>query len=188
MAVSNNFQINKKLSARAALSRISASTGMPNGRINVSGTCNYHASNPGDYWIYREAVYNNSSSPLVPSGLQYMTEPTTTTGADNPSTVASGDKFRWIYVRNLGPSSNSVVDTAAGILISLSGTADESTDPNNLFLEPGESIVLKLSNHADQSDVELKTCGINSAALPDSNVTGGTVLVQIVAVMNDISV
>ena len=149
----------------------------------LGGTLNYEPSGAAEKWIYTERKISNASEPLIPTTHPYIDQ-YTNTGAQ--TTVASGDKYKYLCIKNTGTRDGSVVSTE-GVVLSLVGDAAAFDEVEGIYIGPGEMWVSKFPSNTTQAIIHAITV-VETNNSPSGAATTDGVLCIIAAVLKDISV
>lgn len=147
----------------------------------LSGVMNYDLAS-GDYWIYKEIIVDTASAALLQAGIEYEK----TIRADEAELVtATGDKVKWIAIKHTGTTDGSTA-TAEGVVISLANAAQAAFDEvEGVFIDSGDLWISKFPA------TTLNTIGAGTVVVTNgspSAVGTGDVLVQVAAIIEDVSV
>ena len=82
-----------------AIGNISASVFMDEVKASFGGKLSYEPDDANDKWIYAEVTVGTSSGDLLSTSYTYL---------GTTTSVASGDKYKWVAIKNLD-SSNSIL-------------------------------------------------------------------------------
>jgi len=165
--------------ADKATASISASILSDISKMSVGSNISYEPADSGDKWVYTERLINTASEPLLPTTQPYIDQ-YANTGAQ--TTVASGDFYRWLCVKNTGTTNGSTASTE-GIVISLDGDNAAHGEGEGIYIGAGETWIGKFPA-TTQADVYAITVAVTNDA--PSGVGTSTVLCIIAAVMDDI--
>tara|TARA_R100001244_G_scaffold72487_1_gene58529 strand:+ start:1250 stop:1753 length:504 start_codon:yes stop_codon:yes gene_type:complete len=159
---------------------VSASVLSDISKMSIGSTMSYEPVDSGDKWVYTERVLNNASEPLLPTTQPYIDQ-YTNTGAQ--TTVASGDKYRLLVVKNTGTTDGST-STTEGVVISLDADNAAYGEAEGVFIDAGDTWVSKFPA-TTQADVYAITVAVTSGAPSGAAGTDG-VLCIIAAIMDDV--
>ena len=166
--------------ADKATASIAASVLSDISKMSIGSTISYEPADAGDKWVYTERLINTASEPLLPTTQPYIDQ-YANTGAQ--TTVASGDFYRWLLVKNTGTTDGST-STDEGIVISLDADAAAHNEVEGIFIGPGETWISKFPSSTSQADVYAITVNITSGV--PSSTGDGAVLCIIAAIMDDV--
>ena len=167
--------------ADKALSNNSASILTDAMKGKLSGSLNYEPIASTDKWVYTERKINNASEPLLPTSQPYM-EQRTSTGAI--TTVAAGDLYRWLCIKNTGTTNGTTASTE-GIVLSLDTDAAAFDEVEGIYIGPGEMWISKFPKATTQADIFAITVAVTNDSPSGAAGTDG-VLCIIAAVLKDV--
>ena len=151
-------------------------------RMSLSGTLSYTPADANDKWIYLETIVDGTTSLLIQAAAEYNKRYGRTDEAE--TVTASGDIVRWIAVKNTGTTDGST-STSSGIVLSLDGAAAyDNTD--GIFINAGEVVFFKTAA-TTLNTLSAITVAVTNGA-PASGGSPGDVVVQIAAILDDVSV
>tara|TARA_Y100000310_G_scaffold222683_1_gene224423 strand:- start:229 stop:738 length:510 start_codon:yes stop_codon:yes gene_type:complete len=168
--------------ADKAISSISASLGSDFAKQAIGGTLNYTPADAGDKWIYLETIVDGTSSLFIQAGAEYNKRYGRTDEAE--TITATGDIVRWLCVKNTGTKDGSTA-TSSGIVLSMDGTASYN-QIDGIFIDSGEVVVFK-TTATTLNTLSAISVTVTSGA-PASPSSPGDVVVQIAAILDDVSV
>ena len=169
--------------ADKANSSISASVLKDSLKPSMSGSLIYEPGDASEKWVYVERKISTASEPLLTTSDVYIDE-NTHTGA--PATVASGDVYRWVCIKNTGTTDGSTSSNEA-IVVSLAGDAAAVGEVEGIMIGPGEMWVGKFPSATTQAHIHAISVDGSASGLGYANSTGeGTVHCIIAAVLHDI--
>ena len=160
---------------------ISASILSDISKMSAGGNLTYEPADSGDKWVYSERQIGTASEPLLPL-LQPYIDIYSNTGAQ--TTVASGDCYRWLLVKNTG-TTDGTTKSKEGVVLSLAGDAAAYNEVEGVFIGPGEVWVGKFPSATTQAHIYAISVTIVNGV--PSTVGAGTVLCIIAAVMDDVA-
>jgi len=168
--------------ADKGLANITASILSDLSKGKLSGSLNYEPADASEKWIYKEVIVDTSSAALLQAGIQYDES----IRADGTETeTATGDKVKWISIKHTGTTDGSTV-TLEGIVVSFAAAADgDYNEVEGIFIDSGDFWVGKLPA------TTLNTIGAGTVVVTNgspSAVGTGDVLVQVAAIIDDVSV
>ena len=168
--------------ADKATGSISASIGSDFSKQSIGGNLSYTPANVGDKWIYLETKVDDTSSLLIQAGAEYDTRYGLTDAAE--TITATGDIVRWICVKHTGTTDGSTA-TSSGVVLSLEGAAAyDNTD--GIFIDSGEIVTFKTAA-TTLNTLSAISVTVTSGA-PATASSPGIVLVQVAAILDDVSV
>ena len=168
--------------ADKAIANISASVGSDFAKKAISGSLNYTPANAGDKWIYLETIVDGTTSLLIQAAAEYQQRYGRTDQAE--TVTATGDIVRWLCVKNTGTTDGSTA-SSAGIVLSLEGAAAYN-NTDGIFIDSGEVVCFKTAA-TTLNTLSAITVAVTSGA-PASGGSPGDVVVQIAAILDDVSV
>ena len=167
--------------ADKATTNISASILSDVNKGGLAGNLNYEPASISEKWVYTERVINNASEPLLPTTQPYIDQ-YSNTGAQ--TTVASGDKYKYLCIKNTGTKDGSVVSTE-GVVLSLNADAAAHDEAEGVYIGPGEMWVSKFPSGTTQADIYAITVAETNNS-PSGTATTDGVLCVIAAVLEDV--
>ena len=167
--------------ANKAIASISSSILNDLSKGNLSGSLNYEPGSATEKWVYTERKITNASEPLLPTTQTYLNTQLSQTGAQ--TTVASGDKYRWLCIKNTGTTNGTTASTE-GIVLSLDGDVAAFNEVEGVYIGPGEMWVAKFPNATTQADIYAITVAVTNDIPSGAAGTDG-VLCIIAAVLED---
>jgi hypothetical protein len=168
--------------ADKATANISASVGSDFAKQAMAGNLSYTPADAGDKWIYLETIVDGTSSLLIQAGGEYNKRYGRT---DEAETVTdTGDIVRWICVKNTGTTDGSTA-TTSGIVLSLENSAAYN-NTDGIFINAGEAVCFKTAATTLNTLAGISVTVTNGA--PASPSSPGDVVVQIAAILDDVSV
>ena len=139
--------------ADKALASISA-TALPDEiKARFAGSLNY-TPGTGEKWYFKQTTVGSTSADLI-STTAYM-------GENSGTSVASGDKIKWIAIKHTG-TTNGTTKTTDGILFTHTGGTvihSGTTSTSGVLLAPNEIAVVRLSG-TTQADLNACTCTLS---------------------------
>ena len=165
--------------ADKGIASVSASVLSDISKMSIGSTMSYEPADSGDKWVYTERLINTASEPLLPTTQPYIDQ-YANTGAQ--TTVASGDFYRFLVIKNTGTTDGSTA-TTEGIVLSLDVDNAAHGEAEGIFIDSGDTWVGKFPA-TTQADVYAISVAVTSGA--PSGVGTGVVLCIIAAVMDDI--
>tara|TARA_R100000234_G_scaffold24535_1_gene14193 strand:- start:3685 stop:4188 length:504 start_codon:yes stop_codon:yes gene_type:complete len=165
--------------ADKAIGNISASILSDISKMSVGGKLSYEPADAGDKWVYSERQIGTASEPLLPTSQPYI-DIYSNTGAQ--TTVAAGDNYRWLLVKNTGTTDGST-SSDEGVVISLAGDNAAHNEKEGIFIGPNETWVGKFPSQTSQDDIYAITVNITNGV--PSSTGDSTVLCLIAAIMDD---
>ena len=166
--------------ADKATASVSASILSDISKMSVGSTMSYEPADANDKWVYTERVLNNASEPLLPTTQPYIDQ-YSNTGAQ--TTVASGDIYRWLLIKNTGTTDGSTASTE-GVVVSLDGDNAAHGETQGIFIDAGDTFVCKCPV-TTQAHIYAITVAVTSGAPSGAGSTDG-VLCIVAAIMDDI--
>ena len=167
--------------ADKATGNISTSIGSDFAKQALAGGLNYTPADAGDKWIYLETIVDGTTSLLIQAGAEYNKRYGRTDEAE--TVTATGDIVRWIAVKHTGTKDGSAT-TDEGIVLSLEGAA-AFNNTDGIFINSGEMVSFKTAATTLNT---LSAISVNvTSGAPSSN-GDADVLVQIAAILDDVSV
>jgi len=166
--------------ADKATGSLSASVLSDISKMSIGGSLSYEPADSGDKWVYTERQIGAASEPLLPTTQPYI-DIYSNTGAQ--TTVASGDFYRWLLIKNTGTTDGSTT-SEEGIVLSLDGDVAAHNEAEGIFIDAGDTWVSKFPA-TTQADVYAITVAVTSGAPSGAAGTDG-VLCIIAAVMDDV--
>ena len=161
---------------------ISASVGSDFAKQAIAGSLNYTPADAGDKWIYLETIVDGTTSLLIQASAEYNKRYGRTDEAE--TVTATGDIVRWIVVKNTGTTDGSTA-TSSGIVLSLEGSAAYN-NTDGIFIDSGEAVCFKTAA-TTLNTLSAITVAVTNGA-PASGGSPGDVVVQIAAILDDVSV
>ena len=168
--------------ADKATASISASVGSDFAKQAIAGSLSYTPADTGDKWIYLETKVDATSSLLIQAAAEYSTRYGLTDDAE--TVTATGDIVRWLCVKNTGTTDGST-STSSGIVLSLEGAAAYN-NTDGIFIDSGEVVCFKTAA-TTLNTLSAISVTVTSGA-PASPSSPGDVVVQIAAILDDVSV
>jgi|TARA_R100001244_G_C5109342_1_gene120769 hypothetical protein len=168
--------------ADKAVGSISTSIGSDFAKQALAGNLSYAPADAGDKWIYLETIIDGTTSLLIQAAAEYNKRYGRTDEAE--TVTATGDIVRWIAVKNTGTSDGST-STSSGVVLSLEGAAAYN-NTDGIFIDSGEIVCFKTAA-TTLNTLSGITVTVTSGA-PASGGSPGDVVVQIAAVLDDVSV
>tara|TARA_Y100000593_G_C4266126_1_gene314888 strand:+ start:357 stop:866 length:510 start_codon:yes stop_codon:yes gene_type:complete len=168
--------------ADQAIANISTSIGSDFAKRAIAGSLNYTPADAGDKWIYLETIVDGTTSLLIQAAAEYNKRYGRTDEAE--TVTATGDIVRWICVKNTGTTDGSTA-TSSGIVLSLEGAAAYN-NTDGIFIDSGEVVCFKTAA-TTLNTLSAITVAVTNGA-PASGGSPGDVVVQIAAVLDDVSV
>ena len=168
--------------ADKATGSISASVGSDFAKKAISGSLSYTPADAGDKWIYLETIVDGTTSILIQAAAEYSTRYGRTDAAE--TVTATGDIVRWLCVKNTGTTNGSTA-TSAGVVLSLEGAAAYN-NTDGIFINAGEVVFFKTAA-TTLNTLSAITVAVTNGA-PASGGSPGDVVVQIAAILDDVSV
>ena len=167
--------------ADKATASISSSVGSDFAKKSIGGSLSYTPANAGDKWVYLETIVDGTTSLLIQAAAEYQQRYGRTDQAE--TVTATGDIVRWLLVKNTGTTDGST-STDEGIVLSLEGAAaHDNTD--GIFIDSGEIVCFKTAATTLNT---LSAISVNVTSGAPSSAGDGDVVVQIAAVLDDVSV
>ena len=167
--------------ADKATASISASVGSDFAKKSIGGSLSYTPANAGDKWVYLETIVDGTTSLLIQAAAEYQQRYGRTDQAE--TVTATGDIVRWLLVKNTGTTDGST-STDEGIVLSLEGAAaHDNTD--GIFIDAGEVVCFKTAATTLNT---LSAISVNVTSGAPSSDGDGDVVVQIAAILDDVSV
>ena len=164
-----------------AIGNISVSVGSDFAKQAMAGNLSYSPADAGDRWIYLETIVDGTTSLLIQAFAEYNKRYGRTDEAE--AVTATGDIVRWIAVKNTGTTDGSTA-SSSGVVLSLEGDAAyDNTD--GIFIDSGELVCFKTAA-TTLNTLSAITVEIVRGA-PSSGGSPGDVLVQIAAILDDVS-
>ena len=168
--------------ADKATGSISASVGSDFAKKAMSGNLSYTPANVGDKWIYLETIVDSTSALLIQANAEYSTRYGASDAAE--TITATGDIVRWIALKHTGTTDGSTA-TTDGVVFSLEDAAAyDNTD--GIFIDSGEVVCFKTAA-TTLNTLSAISVTVTSGA-PASPSSPGDVVVQIAAILDDVSV
>jgi len=168
--------------ADKATGSLSASIMSDFSKMTIAGGLSYEPADAGDKWIYLETIVDGTTSLLIQAAAEYNKRYGRTDEAE--TVTATGDIVRWIAVKNTGTTDGST-STSSGIVLSLEGAAAyDNTD--GIFINAGEVVFFKTAA-TTLNTLSAITVAVTNGA-PASGGSPGDVVVQIAAILDDVSV
>ena len=168
--------------ADKAIGNISASIGSDFAKQTIAGSLSYTPADAGDKWIYLETIVDGATSYFIQTSAEYNKRYGRTDEAE--TVTAAGDIVRWLCVKHTGTTDGSTA-TSSGIVISLEGAAAyDNTD--GIFIDSGEAVCFKTAATTLNTLSAISVTVTNGA--PASPSSPGDVVVQIAAILDDVSV
>ena len=168
--------------ADKAIASISASIGSDFAKQAIGGNLNYTPADAGDKWVYLETIIDGTTSLLIQAGAEYNKRYGRTDEAE--TATATGDIVRWLCVKNTGTTDGST-STSSGIVLSLEGAAAYN-NTDGIFIDSGELVCFKTAA-TTLNTLSAISVTVTSGA-PASPSSPGDVVVQIAAILDDVSV
>ena len=166
--------------ADKATGSLSASVLSDISKMSIGGSLSYEPADSGDKWVYTERQIGAASEPLLPTTQPYI-DIYSNTGAQ--TTVASGDFYRWLLIKNTGTTDGSTT-SEEGIVLSLDGDVAAHNEAEGIFIGPGETWISKFPSSTSQADIYAITVNVTSGV--PSSTGDSTVLCIIAAIMDDV--
>ena len=161
---------------------LSASVGSDFAKKAMGGNLNYTPADTGDKWIYLETIVDSTTALLIQAGAEYSTRYGASDAAE--TITATGDIVRWIALKHTGTTDGSTA-TTDGVVFSLEGAAAyDNTD--GIFIDTGEMVCFKTAA-TTLNTLSAITVAVTNGA-PASGGSPGDVLVQVAAILDDVSV
>ena len=157
--------------ADKASTSLSASILLDEIKTSMSGVCQFSPADSGDKWIFTEVDVSSSHGDLITT-IDFLATDTAT---------VTGDKVRWLAVKNL-----STVDTD-GVCISLDGGTPAFDLVDGIFIGTGEMIVIKCPN-TTMGNLHARSVTMDGTYGYPSAVHAGTVKCHVAAIIDDVSV
>ena len=168
--------------ADKATANISASVGSDFAKKAMSGNLSYTPANVGDKWIYLETIVDSTSALLIQANAEYSTRYGASDAAE--TITATGDIVRWIALKHTG-TTNGTTATTDGVVFSLEGAAAyDNTD--GIFIDSGEVVCFKTAA-TTLNTLSAITVAVTNG-VPASGGSPGDVVVQIAAILDDVSI
>jgi hypothetical protein len=168
--------------ADKATGNISSSIMSDFSKMTLGGTLSYEPANAGDKWVYLETIADGTSSLLIQAGAQYSERYIRTDGTETET--ATGDIVRWIAVKNTGTTDGSTA-TSSGVVLSLEGSAAYN-NTDGIFIDSGEIVAFKTAATTLNTLSAISVTVTNG--IPASPSSPGDVLLQVAAILDDVSV
>tara|TARA_R100000808_G_C2145785_1_gene153641 strand:+ start:1243 stop:1746 length:504 start_codon:yes stop_codon:yes gene_type:complete len=165
--------------ANDGIANISASILSDIAKSSIGGSMNYSPIDT-DRWVYTERVVSNASEPLLPTSQPYAEQYAHT---EAQKTVAAGDKYRWLAIKNTG-TKDGIASTTEGIVISLDGDAAAYDEAEGIFIDAGDLWIGKFPSATTQADIYSASVAVTNGS--PSGAGTSVVLCQIAAIMEDI--
>ena len=102
----------------------------------ISATMTVTPDDANDKWYFKKTSVTNSSGDLIDAGDTYIDY--TAKAVDASTTVATGDKVKFIFIKN--------VDSAASIYIVLDAGTASSSATDGITIGPNEFFCARLPN------------------------------------------
>ena len=166
--------------ADKATANVSASVLSDISKMSIGSTMSYEPADEADRWVYSERLINTASEPLLPTTQPYIDQYSNVSGQ---FTVASGDKYRWLLVKNTG-TTNGTTATTEGVVLSLDGDNAAHGEAEGIFIDSGDTWVGKFPA-TTQADIYAITVAVTNGA--PSGVGTAAVLCIITAIMDDVA-
>ena len=158
--------------ADKAINKSSANIFIDEVKSSMSVKFNYEPKDGSEKWVFAEvSVTNSGSVNLLDTGDSYL---------GSSTQVATGDKVRWIAIKNM--SSTSTEGVAIDII---TGTAAFNLKGINV-IGPGEMIVLK-PQVTTVEDLHARTCTIDGTYGYVTAQGTATITCQVAAILNDVA-
>ena len=168
--------------ADKGIASLSASVGSDFAKKAMGGNLNYTPADVGDKWIYLETIVDSTSALLIQAGAEYSTRYGKTDAAE--TITATGDIVRWIAVKHTGTTDGSTA-TTDGVVLSLEDSAAYN-NTDGIFIDSGELVCFKTAA-TTLNTLSAISVTVTSGA-PASPSSPGDVVVQIAAILDDVSV
>ena len=170
--------------ANKGTANVSASVLNDLSKMNIGSTMTYEPADAGDKWIYLEVIADASSTALVQAGVQYHEKYVRTDGTE--TSTATGDIVRYMVIKHTGTTDGSTA-TSSGVVVSLAATGDAAhNEVEGFFLDSGDTIAFKTAACTLNTIGVITTTVTNGA--PASGGTPGDVVLQVAAILDDVSV
>ena len=168
--------------ADKAVGSISTSVGSDFSKQSLGSNLSYTPADAGDKWIYLETIVDGTTSLLIQAGAEYNKRYGRTD--ETETTTATGDIVRWIAVKNTGTTDGST-STSSGVVLSLEGVAAYN-NTDGIFINSGEIVCFKTAATTLNT---LSAISVTvTSGVPASPSSPGDVVVQIAAILDDISI
>ena len=168
--------------ADQAIGNISTSIGSDFAKQALAGSLSYTPVDTGDKWIYTETIVDAANVRLIQTGTEYNKRYGRTDEAE--TAVATGDIIRWIAVKNTGTTDGSTA-TSSGVVLALEGSAAYN-NTDGIFIDSGEMVCFKTAALTTDTLSAISVTVTNG--IPVSPDSPGDVVVQIAAILDDVSV
>ena len=166
--------------ADKGIASVSASVLSDISKMSIGSTMSYEPVDSGDKWVYTERLINTASEPLLPTTQPYIDQ-YANTGAQ--TTVASGDFYRFLVVKNTGTTDGSTASTE-GVVISLNGDAAAYGEVEGIYVGAGELWVCKFPANTTLATPHACTVAVTSD-VPSG--TGSDVMCIVAAIIDNVS-
>ncbi len=168
--------------ANNAKASLSASILNDISKSNMSGSISFAPRDANDLWIYKEIIYDATSDPLIPAGIQYNER--FVRGDGTELETHASDQLRWLAVKNTGTTDGSTA-TTEGIVISLAGDAAAYDEVEGIYIGPGEMWVLKFPAATTLGTPHACTVAVTSDV--PSGAGTGDVLCLVAAIIDNVA-
>ena len=156
--------------ANKASSSLSASILLDEIKASMSGNQIYEPVDSNDKWVFAEVqVTSSASTDLLDTSDSYL---------GSSTQVATGDKFRWLCIKNLKTDETSGI----GFVLDAGTAAYDVVDL--MVIGPGEMIILKPTN-CTVADLHARSCVLDANLIPESQGTT-TGRVHVAAILDDV--
>tara|TARA_Y100000356_G_scaffold95234_1_gene80638 strand:- start:830 stop:1303 length:474 start_codon:yes stop_codon:yes gene_type:complete len=152
-----------------AIGNISASVFMDEVKASFGGKLSYEPDDANDKWIYAEVTVGTSSGDLLSTSYTYL---------GTTTSVASGDKYKWVAIKNLDSSNSILVSQSAGTVAHSGSTANAG-----MLIEPNELFIAKMPQ-STQADVHAVAVTVATSGAISASTS--SVQAQVAALMDDV--
>lgn len=101
----------------------------------ISTTTTVSPADANDKWYYKLSAVNNTSSDLITG---YFTDYTAVDSSTAPTAIASGDKVKFLYVKN--------TDSTNAVYIVLDAGTASASEVDALYIGAGQSLAIQCPN------------------------------------------
>jgi|10_taG_2_1085330.scaffolds.fasta_scaffold00524_7 hypothetical protein len=152
-------------------------------KTRFTGSLDYEPFDATQKWVYKKNTVGTSPVAFLVTSDEFLGNEST------GDTLAAGDKILWIAIKHTGYRTKLKEKTNEGVMLNFAGANPEfdgtiSNDKNNMFIVPGELLVLKL-NGVLQPNLIFGTCALTNGV--PSALGTSTVYIQVAAIVEDIS-
>ena len=165
--------------ANDGIANISASILSDIAKSSLGGSMNYSPIDT-DRWVYTERAVSSTSQLLIPTSQPYAEQ---YAHAEVQKTVAAGDKYKWLAIKNTG-TKDGITSTTEGIVISLDGNAAAHNEAEGIFIDAGDLWIGKFPSGTTQADISSISVAVTNGS--PSGAGTSVVLCQIAAIMEDV--